>query len=94
MSSIRKIKKTIKKTIKKNSKFLSIITNNNMVFCISEWYSLKYHKKGISVNNEEYLSYKDMRKIIIEEDNTTIDAFEIDSLLIQDLGECPDGDIL
>lgn len=94
MSSIRKTKKTIKKTINKNSGFFSIIIDNNMIFCVSEWHSLKYHKKGISINNEDYLPYKTIHKIIIEKDNIMVDAFEEDLLLMQDLGECPDGDIL
>lgn len=62
MSSIRKIKKNIKKT----SGFFSIIIDNNMIFYVSEWHNLKYHKKGISVNNEDYLPYNIIHKIIIE----------------------------
>lgn len=66
MSSIRKIKKTIKKNIKKTSGFFSIIIDNNMIFCVSEWHNLKYHKKGISVNNKDYLQYNTIHKVIIE----------------------------
>ena len=29
----------------------------------------------------------------MDKDNIMMDAFEVDILLIQDLGECPDGDV-
>ena len=48
-----------------------------MIFCVSEWYNLKYHKRGISVNNEEYLPYKAIHKIIIEKK----DSIMVDTLL-------------
>ena len=63
MSSIRKIKKAIKKS---NGFFSVIVANPSMVFCVSEWQTLKYHKKGISVDDSEYLPYSIMRTIIIE----------------------------
>lgn len=78
MSSIRKTKKTIKKNIKKTNSFFSIIIDNNMIFCMSEWHNLKYHKKGISVNNEDYLPYNTIHKIIIEKDSIMIDASVIE----------------
>ena len=62
MSSIRKTKKAIKKS----NGFFSVVTNTGMIFCASEWQTLKYHKKGISVDNAEYLPYSIMRNIIIE----------------------------
>lgn len=61
MSSIRKTKKAIKKS----NGFFSVITNTGMIFCASEWHTLAYHKKGISIDNAEYLPYVLMRKIII-----------------------------
>lgn len=60
MSSIRKTKKAIKKS----NGFFSIITNIGIIFCASEWKTLKYHKKGISVDDAEYLPYSIMRSII------------------------------
>lgn len=78
MSSIRKTKKTIKKAIKKTNGFFSIIIDNNMIFCVSEWHNLKYHKKGISVNNEDYLPYKAIHKIIIEKDSIMVDTFVVE----------------
>lgn len=62
MSSIRRTKKAMKKS----NGFFTIVVNNGMCFCVSEWYTCKYHKKGISVDNAEYLPYKIMRKIISE----------------------------
>ena len=62
MSSIRKTKKAMKKS----NGFFSIVVDNGMVFCVSEWYILSYHKKGISVDYAEYLPYKIMKRIIIE----------------------------
>lgn len=62
MSSIRKTKKAMKKS----NGFFSVVVDNGMVFCVSEWYILRYHKKGISVNYAEYLPYKIMKRIIIE----------------------------
>lgn len=53
MSSIKKTKKAMKKS----NGFFSIVVDNSMVFCI---------KKGISVDYAEYLSYKVMKRIIIE----------------------------
>ena len=35
-----------------------------MSFCVSKWQTLKYHKKGISVDDSEYLPYSIMRNII------------------------------
>lgn len=62
MSNIRKTKKTLKKS----KGFFHIITDNGMGFCPMEWGALKYHKKGISVGNAEYLPYNIIRKIIEE----------------------------
>lgn len=62
MSSIRKTKKAMKKS----NGFFSVVVDNGMVFCVSEWYILRYHKKGISVGYAEYLPYKIMKRIIIE----------------------------
>lgn len=42
MSSIRKTKKAMKKS----NGFFSVVVDNGMVFCVSEWYILKYHKKA------------------------------------------------
>ena len=61
MSSIRKTKKAIKKS----NGFFSVVVNTSMVFCVSEWQTLKYHKKGISVDDSEYLPYSIMKNIII-----------------------------
>lgn len=77
MSSIRKTKKTIKKNIKKTNGFFSIIIDNNMIFCMSEWHNLKYHKKGISVNNEDYLPYNIIHKIIQKKDSIMLDTLVI-----------------
>ena len=60
MSSIRKTKKAIKKS----NGFFSVVVNTNMIFCVSEWQTLKYHKKGVSVDDSEYLPYSIMRNII------------------------------
>ena len=77
MSSIRKTKKTIKKNIKKTNGVFSIIIENNMIFCMSEWHNLKYHKKGISVNNEDYLPYNIIHKIIQKKDSIMLDTLVI-----------------
>ena len=61
------IKKKRKKAMKKSNGFFSIVViDNSMVFCILEWYILRYHKKGISVDYAEYLPYKIMKRTIIE----------------------------
>lgn len=62
MSSIRKTKKAMKKS----NGFFSVRVDNGMIFCVSEWYILKYHKHGISIDNAKYLPYNIMRKIIME----------------------------
>lgn len=62
MSSVRKTKKAMKKS----NGFFTIVVDNGMCFCVSEWYTWKYHKKGISIGKAEYLPYNIMRKIIIE----------------------------
>ena len=86
MSSIRKAKKTMKKS----NGFFSVVVNNNMVLCVSEWNILRYHKKGISVDYSEYLPYKIIKKIIIERNNFMMNTPEMaDLLLMQDLGNCP-----
>lgn len=61
MSSIRKTKKAMKKS----NGFFSVRMYNGMIFCVSEWHTLAYHKKGISIGNAEYLPYALMREIII-----------------------------
>ena len=50
--------------MKKSNGFFSVVVNTSMVFCVSEWQTLKYHKKGISVDDSEYLPYSIMRNII------------------------------
>ena len=62
MSSVRRTKKAMKKS----NGFFTIVADKGMHFCMSEWCTLKYHKKGISVDNAEYLPYSIMRKIISE----------------------------
>lgn len=62
MSSIRKTKKAMKKS----NGFFSVVVDNGMIFYVSEWHTLRYHKKGISVDYAEYLPYKIMKRIIIE----------------------------
>ena len=52
--------------MKKSNGFFSVVVDNGMVFCVSEWHILRYHKKGISVDYAEYLPYKIMKRIIIE----------------------------
>lgn len=65
MSSIRKTKKTMKKS----NGFFSVVADDNIVLCVSEWNILRCHKKGISVDYSEYLPYKMIKKIIIERNN-------------------------
>ena len=48
-----------------------------MIFCMSEWHNLKYHKKGISVNNEDYLPYNIIHKIIQKKDSIMLDTLVI-----------------
>lgn len=62
MSNIRKTKKAMKKS----NGFFSIRVDNGMIFCASEWYTLNYHKHGISVGNAEYLPYNIIKEIIVE----------------------------
>ena len=62
MSSIRKTKKAMKKS----NGFFTVVVDNGMVFCVSEWHTLKCHRKGISLGNAEYLPYNIMRKVIPE----------------------------
>ena len=52
--------------MKKSNGFFSVVVDNGMVFCILEWYILRYHKKGIPVDYAEYLPYKIMKRIITE----------------------------
>ena len=64
MSSIRKTKKAMKKS----NGFFTVVMNNNMCFCTTEWhtlYTLKYHKHGIVIGNAGYLPYKLIRRLII-----------------------------
>ena len=51
--------------MKKSNGFFSVVVNNGMILNVSEWQTLKYHKKGISVDDAEYLPYSIMRNIII-----------------------------
>lgn len=60
MSSIRKTKKAMKKS----SGFFTAKVNNGMYFCVSEWCTLRYHKKGISVDYAEYVPYSMIIRII------------------------------
>lgn len=54
MSSIRRIKKVLK-----NSKgFCTIVCENGMCVCISEWNTIKYHKHGVSIDDSQYVPYK------------------------------------
>lgn len=54
MSSIRRIKKVLK-----NSKgFCTIVCENGMCVCISEWNTMKYHKHGVSIDDSQYVPYK------------------------------------
>ena len=62
MNSIGKTKKAVKKS----NGFFSVVADNGIVFCVLEWYILRYHKKGISADYAEYLPYKIMKRIIIE----------------------------
>lgn len=64
MSSIRKTKKAMKKS----NGFFTVVMDNGMYFCTTEWYTLytlKYHKHGIFIGNAEYLPYKLIRRLII-----------------------------
>ena len=65
MSSIRKTKKAMKKS----NGFFTVVMNNSMCFCTTEWhtlYTLKYHKHGIVIGNAGYLPYKLIRRLIID----------------------------
>lgn len=62
MSSIRKTKKAMKKS----NGFFTVRVDNGMYFCVSEWYTLRYHKKGISIGHAEYLPYSIIREVIKE----------------------------
>ena len=54
MSNIGRIKKVLK-----NSKgFCTIVCENGMCVCISEWNTIKYHKHGVSVSDSIYVPYK------------------------------------
>ena len=61
MNSVRKTKKAMKKS----NGFFTAIMGNGICLCASEWYTLKYHKHGISVDDAEYLPYKLIRRLII-----------------------------
>lgn len=52
--------------MKKSNGFFTVRVDNGMCFCVSEWYTLRYHKKGISIGDAEYLPYNIMRKVIRE----------------------------
>lgn len=60
MSSIRKTKKAMKKS----NGFFTARVDNGMYFCVSEWYTLRYHKKGISIGHAEYIPYNIIIRII------------------------------
>lgn len=52
--------------MKKSNGFFTVRVDNGMCFCVSEWYTLRYHKKGISIGHAEYLPYSIIREIIKE----------------------------
>ena len=60
-----KVKK-IKKAMKKSSGFFSVKAKGDIILCLSEWNSVKYHKKGFSVDNAEYMPYNWVKKVIKE----------------------------
>ncbi len=67
MSSIRKTKKAIKRS---NGRFILVIYDKSY-FCMLKWYALRcpfhtirYHKKGISIDDSEYLPYTMIRRVI------------------------------
>lgn len=60
-----KIRK-IKKAIKKSSGFLSVKAKKGIILCLSEWNDVKFHKKGFSVDNAEYLPYNLIKGVIKE----------------------------
>ena len=67
MSSIRKTKKAIKRS---NGRFILVMYDKNYL-CLLKWYSLRcpfhmirYHKKGISIDDAEYIPYTMMRRVI------------------------------
>lgn len=54
--------------MKKSNGFFTVVMDNGMCFCTTEWYTLytlKYHKHGIFIGNAEYLPYKLIRRLII-----------------------------
>ena len=56
----------IKKVMKKSNGFLSVKVKGGIILCLSEWNDIKYHKKGVSVDNAEYLPYNWIKKVIKE----------------------------
>lgn len=65
MSSIRKTKKAMKKS----GGFFTLFIGDRVCICISEWNKISYHKRGISIDNTDYMPYIRIRKIIIERNN-------------------------
>lgn len=57
--NVRKIKKIMKKS---NGSFSMLV--DNMIFNPLEWGALKYHKKGISIDNAEYIPYNIIKKVM------------------------------
>ena len=54
--------------MKKSNGFFTVVMDNSMCFCTTEWhtlYTLKYHKHGIVIGNAEYLPYNLIRRLII-----------------------------
>ena len=58
-----KIRK-IKKAINKSNGFFTVVMNNGICFCVSEWYTRKLHKHKICINSV-YIPYKEIKKLII-----------------------------
>lgn len=62
MSSVRKTKKAMKKS----NSFFTVIVDNGMCFCVSEWRTLKYTKKGIILGKTEFIPYNIIKRVINE----------------------------
>ena len=58
--------RNLKKAMKNSSGFLTLSVGDRKLVCISEWNKISYHKKGISIDNTDYMPYTRMRKVIIE----------------------------
>lgn len=62
------IRKT-KKAMKKSSGFFTLFVGGRKCVYISEWNEISYHKKGISIDNTDYVPYIIIRKVIIKKNN-------------------------